>query len=430
MALNNEIDNFNLSSLLDEASSTPKDELESVVNIDMNLISADENQVRTASNDGYSEDEINALAGSINQNGLLQPIIVRKVADDNFVIVMGERRYRACKKLGMTHIPAIVRQYDDNDIRQRKIHQLIENYQRKDLDVIEVAKCLNELIESGLSSGDIAQRLGMIQSRVSMYLRVADFPKPLLEFYYKGRLSKSLRILYDLVLTYRSFPEGTLDFVNKALADKEVFDNSDLKLLKIYLKELESNSSDYQIGDPEKEDVQSENNSELKKGEDPQNEALDNKERQDPEPSFDEHIQDPENDENESDSDDNAQDESSEDLDEDIQENEESLENDQSDLDETPSDLSTVPFLNDPEEDQTQNQQNSEQGQAQEESSDDLLDENAPAIGFKVEYQGEMYTLNFADLKQTDCNMALIKSLATGESQEVCLTDLHLISYF
>ena len=125
--------------------------------------------------------DIKELAESIKAEGLQQPINVAKRADGKYVIIQGERRWRACKQLGMTKIEAIVRpQLKEN--KDRSILQLIENLQRQDMDAFEIGDAFNALIENaGMTQSDLAKRIGWSVSRVSRYVAVSSIPNSIRE---------------------------------------------------------------------------------------------------------------------------------------------------------------------------------------------------------------------------------------------------------
>lgn len=118
--------------------------VENISMLDLKDIEPDPNQPRKQ----FDENSIQELANSIKEKGLLQPIIVRKVGD-RYLIIAGERRYRACKLLGMEKIPCVVKAVDDaKDILEI---QIIENMQREDISQIERARALQEYLSLELN---------------------------------------------------------------------------------------------------------------------------------------------------------------------------------------------------------------------------------------------------------------------------------------
>lgn len=129
--------------------------VENISMLDVKDIEPDPNQPRKQ----FDENSIKELANSIKEKGLLQPIIVRKVGD-KYLIIAGERRYRACKLLGMEKIPCVVKAVDDaKDILEI---QIIENMQREDISQIERARALQEYfsLELNIPKEDVLKTVG------------------------------------------------------------------------------------------------------------------------------------------------------------------------------------------------------------------------------------------------------------------------------
>jgi ParB family chromosome partitioning protein len=123
-------------------------------------------QVRTR----FDAEPLGELAESIRLHGVLQPLLVRKLAD-GYELIAGERRWRAARLAGLTAVPAVVRSDADND--QQLVLGLIENLQRTDLDPIEEAHGLSRLIEEfGLTHEEVAQRVGKHRVSVTQSLRL------------------------------------------------------------------------------------------------------------------------------------------------------------------------------------------------------------------------------------------------------------------
>ncbi len=118
----------------------------------------------------FDAEPLGELAESIRLHGVLQPILVRRLAD-GYELIAGERRWRAARLAGLDHVPAVVRSDAGND--QQLVLGLIENLQRTDLDPIEEARGLRRLIEEfGLTHEDVAQRLGRHRVSVTQSLRL------------------------------------------------------------------------------------------------------------------------------------------------------------------------------------------------------------------------------------------------------------------
>ncbi|HHW45643.1 MAG TPA: ParB/RepB/Spo0J family partition protein [Clostridiales bacterium] len=118
----------------------------------------------------FDEYELRQLAESIRQNGLLQPLSVRVIGSGYYELIAGERRLRACKLAGLTEVPCLLHEVDD---QQSALFSLIENLQRKDLSMFEEAEGIYRLIKLyGLSQFEAAEKLGMAQSTLANKLRL------------------------------------------------------------------------------------------------------------------------------------------------------------------------------------------------------------------------------------------------------------------
>jgi ParB family chromosome partitioning protein len=121
-------------------------------------------------------DALSELASSISQQGVMQPIVVRKVAKDKYEIIAGERRWRATQKAGLATIPAIIRELTDEAAIAMA---LIENIQREDLNAIEESRALLRLQdEFGLTQQQVADAVGKSRSAVTNLMRLASLEEP------------------------------------------------------------------------------------------------------------------------------------------------------------------------------------------------------------------------------------------------------------
>jgi ParB family chromosome partitioning protein len=135
----------------------------------------------------FNEEEINGLAESIKNQGLLQPVLVRKTTA-GYDIISGERRFRALKQLGETGIPCIVR--DKVSDREMQEIALVENLQRENLNEIEKAHAYERLLlDFGLSHEDLSHRVGASRSAVTNTLRMLKLPAKIQEMLRAGRIS-------------------------------------------------------------------------------------------------------------------------------------------------------------------------------------------------------------------------------------------------
>ena len=144
----------------------------------------------------FSEEKIQELAQSIKENGLIQPIIVRKSPVLGYEILAGERRYRASIAAGLSEVPVIVKQLSDQDMI---LHSIIENLQRENLNPIEEAKAYQSLIDKGFTHTEIAEKMGKSRPYITNLVRLLGLPKHILIEVESGRLSQAhARLLIQL----------------------------------------------------------------------------------------------------------------------------------------------------------------------------------------------------------------------------------------
>jgi len=169
-------DSFDPTNKLDEKVSELRD-------LAISDVAADPDQPRRS----FDQDALNELAESVREHGVLQPIIVTPKGS-GYVIVAGERRYRASKLAGLTTIPALVRTMSD----QNKLEvSLIENLQRRDLNTIETATAYLKLRDQfNLNNEQIGKRVNKSQSAVQNTMRLLKLPKNVREFIAEGKLTE------------------------------------------------------------------------------------------------------------------------------------------------------------------------------------------------------------------------------------------------
>ena len=144
----------------------------------------------------FSEEKIQELAQSIKENGLIQPIIVRKSPVLGYEILAGERRYRASVAAGLSEVPVIVKQLSDQDMM---LHSIIENLQRENLNPIEEAKAYQSLIDKGFTHTEIAEKMGKSRPYITNLVRLLGLPKHILTEVESGKLSQAhARLLIQL----------------------------------------------------------------------------------------------------------------------------------------------------------------------------------------------------------------------------------------
>ena len=144
--------------------------VEANLQIDINTIDANPFQPRTR----FDNQSLEELASSIRQVGIVVPLTVRETGDGRYQLIAGERRLRAARMAGLTHVPAYIRTADDTAMLEMA---LVENIQREDLDSIEVAITYQRLIEEcSLTQEQLSDRVGKQRSTVANYLRLLRLP--------------------------------------------------------------------------------------------------------------------------------------------------------------------------------------------------------------------------------------------------------------
>ena len=127
----------------------------------------------------FKKEELEELSNSIKDYGVLQPILVRRMEQGIYSIIAGERRYRASCQAGLTEIPAIIQNLEEE---QAALIALVENVQREDLNYIEEAKAYKKLMDDfKLTQAEIAQKVGKQQSTISNKIRLLTLPEDILE---------------------------------------------------------------------------------------------------------------------------------------------------------------------------------------------------------------------------------------------------------
>lgn len=158
--------------------------ISNIVNLDVNKIIPNKNQPRKIFDDKALEE----LSQSIKNYGIIQPITVRKIYDDIYEIVAGERRFKAAKLLDMETIPAVIIEVREEESAAMA---LIENLQREDLDFIEEAMAYERLIEDfDLNQTQLAEKLGKSQSTIANKMRILKLPEKVKQRLREGGLSE------------------------------------------------------------------------------------------------------------------------------------------------------------------------------------------------------------------------------------------------
>jgi ParB family chromosome partitioning protein len=173
-----------LEAILSVSRETEREREQELRELPIELIVANPKQPRRR----FDEDALQALAGSLGERGVLQPVLVRPKPGGTYELVAGERRWRAAKLAGLERIPALVRMHGDAEAIELA---LIENMAREDLNPIEEARACAALVEElGITREDVGRRIGRSRVAVSNLLRLLDLPDEAIELLTKGALSE------------------------------------------------------------------------------------------------------------------------------------------------------------------------------------------------------------------------------------------------
>lgn len=154
-----------------------------VLEIELSKIQPNPNQPRK----NFDKTALEELRDSIKIHGVIQPIVLAKHIDGNYIIIAGERRYRASQMANLKTIPAIIKDYTE---RQIKEIALIENLQREDLNPIETAKALKDvMVEYNMTQDEIADRIGKSRSAIANTLRLLTLSPDVIKLVESGKLS-------------------------------------------------------------------------------------------------------------------------------------------------------------------------------------------------------------------------------------------------
>jgi len=212
------------------------------IEIDVSLLDNNKNQPRK----NFDPTALQELASSIKIHGVIQPIIVVK-KDGRYLIVAGERRFRASKLAGLKKIPAIIKEYTNKEIKEIA---LLENIQRQDLNPIECSRAMEELLKSYNWTQDVlAERLGKSRSAVTNSLRLLTLTPEVVAMVEDGKLSagharslvivddpelqlKLAKIATERKLTVRDMEKAVAD-LNKQKAPKKVLKNKTIEMAEV-----------------------------------------------------------------------------------------------------------------------------------------------------------------------------------------------------
>lgn len=171
-----------LTALIPQGESTVSDTSTGLQEVNIELIRANRYQPRQS----FDDDALDGLVESVKALGVLQPILVRTI-DDGYELIAGERRWRAARRAGLTTIPVIIKNADDESSLEQA---LVENLHRQDLNVLEEAAAYQQLIDDfGLTQDEVAQRVGKSRSSVANHLRLFQLSPTVQQFVRDGLLS-------------------------------------------------------------------------------------------------------------------------------------------------------------------------------------------------------------------------------------------------
>ena len=195
--------------------------------IDINLIKSNEDQPRKS----FDDEKILELAESIKSNGIIQPLVLKKV-DDEYIIVAGERRWRAAKSIGLKEVPAIVMNLTEKQILEIS---LIENIQREDLNSIEEALAYKRLINDfNLTQEELSKRIGKSRVTITNTLRLLNLSADVQQYIIEGVISEGHgRALLGI----------TDSKLQCELAQTVIDDKLSVRELELLIKKLKTSSS-------------------------------------------------------------------------------------------------------------------------------------------------------------------------------------------
>ena len=246
-----------------------------LLNLKIDKIVTNSNQPRKYFDNG----KMSELKDSIRNSGLLQPITVRKISNGKYEIVAGERRYRACRELGMENIPVI--EMNVGDARGYEL-SVLENIQRENLNPIEEAESYLMLMEVyGYTQEKLSEKLGKTRSSVSNKMRILKLPASVKEMVKKGEISyghaRTLLSLSD----EKKIEEAAKEIINKGYSVRETE-----RRVKVLINK--GNSSDILSGSLDSRGKESENESQNKNLNDKENNDFSEKEYNGYEESYEE----------------------------------------------------------------------------------------------------------------------------------------------
>lgn len=180
---NENITNQNANQNSNQPANTKREQEGNVTELDINKIYPNPNQPRKH----FDEEALQELASSIKTHGVIQPLVVNREADGRYMIIAGERRWRASNMAGLQKVPVVIKNYTEKQIKEISI---IENLQREDLNPIEAARAIKQLMdEYNLTQEAVADRIGKSRPSVANTLRLLSLYPDVVKMIEDGRLS-------------------------------------------------------------------------------------------------------------------------------------------------------------------------------------------------------------------------------------------------
>jgi len=180
----------------------------------------------------FDENALNELAMSIKEHGIIQPLVLRKLGEEKFEIIAGERRYKASQLAGLDKVPAIIAALDDNASAEVA---LVENLQRRNLTAIEEAKSYKKLLDRGYLTQDLlAKRMGVSQSSVANKIRLLN----LTEEAQVALMNEKISERHARSLLQLTEPEAQINMLNKIINERLTVRQLDEEIKKVLNLEL------------------------------------------------------------------------------------------------------------------------------------------------------------------------------------------------
>ncbi|NLD18713.1 MAG: ParB/RepB/Spo0J family partition protein [Clostridiales bacterium] len=226
--------------------------------IPISMIKANAEQPRQA----FGEEQLLELRDSINEFGILQPLIVRKENNGDYLLIAGERRLRAATLAGLSKVPAVIKEATEEEV---SLIALVENIQRENLGYIEEAKAYKRLMEKyGINQSELSEKLGKKQSTISNKIRILNLPSDIQEMLVQNKLTERharallkiddnnlRRVIIDKIVKNHFNVKQTERIVDEYLNKKEQHEREKNKIrhisYKLYLNTLKKAFNDMKL---------------------------------------------------------------------------------------------------------------------------------------------------------------------------------------